>query len=54
MQWMTRLCGLRPMPGKETDGNPSLRYITLLRDGARLHGLPDRWIESLDAVLHAE
>ena len=40
--------------GKETDGNPSLRYITLLRDGARFHGLPARWIEYLDAVLHAE
>jgi gamma-glutamylcyclotransferase len=23
--------------GKEVDGNPSLRYITLLRDGARAH-----------------
>jgi cation transport regulator ChaC len=40
--------------GKETDGNPSLRYITLLRDGARFHGLPARWIELLDAVKHAE
>jgi len=40
--------------GKEIDGNPSLRYITLLRDGARHHGLPTRWIEYLDAVLHAE
>ncbi len=27
--------------GKETDGNPSLRYITLMREGARAHGLPD-------------
>lgn len=40
--------------GKETDGNPSLRYITLLRDGARFHGLPTLWIEYLDSVLHVE
>jgi len=40
--------------GKETDGCPSLRYITLLREGARFHGLPSRWIDYLDAVLHAE
>lgn len=26
--------------GKETDGNPSLRYLTFLREGARAHGLP--------------
>lgn len=40
--------------GKATDGNPSLRYITLLRDGARAHGLPERWISFLDSVKHAE
>jgi hypothetical protein len=40
--------------GKETDGNPSLRYITLLRDGARAHGLPDHWLDHLDGVRHAE
>jgi cation transport regulator ChaC len=40
--------------GKEADGNPSLRYITLLRDGARFHGLPASWIEYLDSVLHIE
>jgi hypothetical protein len=28
--------------GKEIDGTPSLRYITLLRNGARAHGLPAR------------
>jgi gamma-glutamylcyclotransferase len=27
--------------GLEVDGNPSLRYLTLLRDGARAHELPD-------------
>lgn len=40
--------------GKETDGNPSLRYITLLREGARAHGLPDRWLRFLENVKHAE
>ena len=40
--------------GKETDGNPSLRYITLLRDGARAHGLPDHWLKYLDKVHPAE
>ena len=40
--------------GKAEDGRPSLRYITLLREGARKHGLPDRWIELLDAIGHAE
>jgi cation transport regulator ChaC len=27
--------------GKEVDGKPSLRYITLIRDGARAHALPE-------------
>lgn len=36
--------------GKETDGNPSLRYITLLREGARAHGLPEHYLRFLDAV----
>ena len=40
--------------GKETDGNPSLRYITLLREGARAHGLPERYLEILDGVKPAE
>ncbi len=40
--------------GNPRDGNPSLRYITLLRDGAREHGLPDHWIAHLDCVRHAE
>jgi gamma-glutamylcyclotransferase len=40
--------------GNERDGNPSLRYLTLLRDGARAHGLPEQWIAFLDAVRHAE
>jgi cation transport regulator ChaC len=40
--------------GKEKDGRPSLRYITLLRDGARAHGLPDHYIRFLDAVEPAQ
>ena len=40
--------------GNEEDGNPSLRYLTLLREGARAHGLPQHWIAFLDSVEHAE
>jgi gamma-glutamylcyclotransferase len=40
--------------GKPQDGQPSLRYIRLLRDGARAHGLPDAWIAMLDAVPYQE
>lgn len=40
--------------GKGTDGNPSLRYLTLLRDGARAHGLPEHWIKFLEGIEHAE
>jgi gamma-glutamylcyclotransferase len=39
--------------GKEVDGKPSLRYITLLREGARSHGLPEIYIQFLDGVEHA-
>lgn len=40
--------------GNEKDGNPSLRYITLLREGARSHGLPAHWIRYLEGVNHAQ
>jgi cation transport regulator ChaC len=40
--------------GNDEDGKPSLRYITLLREGARSHHLPEHWIAFLDAVEHAE
>ncbi len=40
--------------GKETDGNPSLRYITLQREGARAHGLPEHYLRFLDNVNPAE
>jgi gamma-glutamylcyclotransferase len=39
--------------GKEIDGKPSARYINLLRDGARAHGLPETYIRFLQAVEHA-
>jgi cation transport regulator ChaC len=40
--------------GNAEDGNPSLRYITLLRDGALAHGLPGDWLRFLESVRHAE
>jgi cation transport regulator ChaC len=40
--------------GKASDGNPSLRYITLLREGARAHGLPKHWLRFLEEVQPAE
>jgi cation transport regulator ChaC len=40
--------------GKATDGNPSLRYLTLLREGARANGLPGQWLQFFDSVEHAE
>ena len=40
--------------GKETDGNPSLRYITLLREGARAHGLPRHWTSKLEHIQPAD
>ena len=39
--------------GKEVDGKPSLRYIRLLREGARAHGLPEHYIRFLESVDHA-
>jgi len=40
--------------GDEQDGKPSLRYITLLREGAIAHGLPAEWISFLESVDHAQ
>ena len=40
--------------GNENDGNPSLRYLTLLRDGARAHDFPEHWIRYLESVKHAD
>ena len=40
--------------GKPVDGRPSLRYLTLLREGARAHGLPDDYLRILDGVRPAE
>ncbi len=40
--------------GGAADGRPSLRYIRLLREGARAHGLPAPWLELLHRVVPAE
>jgi hypothetical protein len=40
--------------GKESDGCPSLRYIALIRDGARAHGLPTSWLQVLESVVHVK
>jgi gamma-glutamylcyclotransferase len=40
--------------GNEVDGNPSLRYITLLREGAQAHGLPEHYLKFLDEIPHAQ
>ena len=39
--------------GDEDDRNPSLRYLTLLREGARAHGLPKHYIRLLEQFEHA-
>ena len=39
--------------GNKDEGNPSLRYITLLREGARAHGLPEHYIRFPEQVEHA-
>lgn len=39
--------------GKQDDGSPSLRYLTLLREGARAHGLPEHYLRFLEQVEHA-
>ena len=40
--------------GHDDDRTPSLQYLTLLREGARAHGLPEHYIRFLDEVEHAE
>lgn len=40
--------------GVAEDSHPSLRYITLLREGARRHSLPTHWIEKLELVRSAD
>jgi cation transport regulator ChaC len=39
--------------GDEDDRKPSLRYLTLLREGARAHGLPEHYIRLLEQFEHA-
>jgi cation transport regulator ChaC len=38
--------------GKNADGTPSFRYISLLREGARAHGLPETWLRYLESIEH--
>jgi cation transport regulator ChaC len=38
--------------GHDVDRMPSHRYITLLREGARAHGLPDHYIQFLEQIEH--
>ena len=38
--------------GLDSDRAPSSRYIALLREGARAHGLPADWVKFLDSVEH--
>ncbi len=40
--------------GKPTDGRLSPRYITLIRDGAWTHALPEPYLRFFDGVQHAE
>ncbi len=40
--------------GNAQDGNPTLRYITLLLDGARAHGLPEPYLRFLHSVENAK
>lgn len=40
--------------GNQRDGNPSLRYITLLREGGEAHGLPGHYLRFLKGVRHAQ
>ncbi len=40
--------------GNAEDGRPSLRYITLLREGAKAHGLPEAWLKHLHGIEHAQ
>lgn len=39
--------------GQETDGTPSLRYITLLREAAEAHGLPEHYVRFLQQIEYA-
>jgi len=40
--------------GTDVDGIPLLSYMTLLREGARAHGLPAHYIRFLESVDHAQ
>ena len=40
--------------GMATDGRPSRRYLTLLREGARAHDLPAHWVHMLEKLEPAD
>lgn len=40
--------------GHADDRRPSSRYLSLLREGARAHGLPEPWVQLLNRVEPAE
>jgi cation transport regulator ChaC len=40
--------------GQTDDGTPSLRYLTLLREGGRAHGLPEPYLRYLDGLESAD
>jgi hypothetical protein len=42
------------VPTAVPEGQPSLRYLNLLREAARQRGLPDHYVESLEKVTHAD
>lgn len=54
MQGCRMPCVTYMAEGLQKDGNPSLRYVTLLREGASAHGLPKHWVRLLNNVKHAD
>jgi hypothetical protein len=39
--------------GNQFDRSPSLRYLTLMREGAHTHGLPEHYLRFLEQIEHA-
>ena len=54
MRGRRRSCLTYMADGLEKDGNPSLRYLTLLREGASAYGLPEPYVLLLNNVKHAD
>jgi gamma-glutamylcyclotransferase (GGCT)/AIG2-like uncharacterized protein YtfP len=36
--------------GGKKEGEPSFRYLTLMREGAQAHGLPERYVSLLERI----